>query len=199
MVAMIMVRVLRRDVQKYNERHDLSEEDRQEKYEEETGWKLIHGDVFRPPDCAGWFSVLAGTGVQVFFMTVILLVFACLGFLSPANRGGLMTALPLLFVFSGAFAGYASTRLYLSFSLSFWKTNTLRTAILFPAYVGLIFFCSQPLFMGSQVFKRSSLFDIGGATCFMALYFGSPGLHGQLLSFETRGRGPSHSCEQYKT
>lgn len=139
MVAMIMVRILRRDVQGYNDRHDMSIEDRQEKYEEETGWKLVHGDVFRPPEGAGWFSVLAGTGVQVFFMTMILLVFACLGFLSPANRGGLMTALPLLFVFSGAFAGYASTRIYLSFNLTFWKTNTLRTAVLFPAYVGLVF------------------------------------------------------------
>jgi len=61
-----------------------------------------------------------------------------------------MTALPLLFVFSGAFAGYASTRLYFSFNLTFWKTNTLRTAILFPAYVGLIFFVLNLFLWGAK-------------------------------------------------
>ena len=39
------------------------------------------------------------------------------GFLSPANRGGLMTAMLLLFVFMGAFAGYSSARLYKHFKV----------------------------------------------------------------------------------
>jgi transmembrane 9 superfamily protein 2/4 len=42
-----------------------------------------------------------GTGVQVFAMTLITMVFAVLGFLSPANRGALMTALIVLFVSMG--------------------------------------------------------------------------------------------------
>ena len=33
--------------------------------QEETGWKLVHGDVFRPPSLSGWLSVCVGTGVQV--------------------------------------------------------------------------------------------------------------------------------------
>jgi transmembrane 9 superfamily protein 2/4 len=37
---------------------DASEEEAQE----ETGWKLVHGDVFRPPRAAGWLSVAVGTG-----------------------------------------------------------------------------------------------------------------------------------------
>ena len=35
-------------------------------------------------------------------MTLVTMVFAVLGFLSPANRGGLMTAMLLLFAFMGA-------------------------------------------------------------------------------------------------
>lgn len=96
MIAMIMMRTLHRDLMRYNEM-DESEESQQE----ETGWKLIYSEVFRPPQNGGFFSVLIGSGVQVFSMALLTLVFALLGFLSPANRGGLMTALLLLFVFMG--------------------------------------------------------------------------------------------------
>jgi transmembrane 9 superfamily protein 2/4 len=81
-----------------------------------------------------------GTGIQVFAMTVSTLVFAVLGFLSPANRGGLMTALLLLFVFMGMFAGYSSTRVYKMFKLTEWKSNTLITALFYPGIVFTVFF-----------------------------------------------------------
>ena len=98
MVAVIMLRILHRDLTRYNN-EQLSEEEQKE----ETGWKLIHGDVFRPPVHGGWLAILVGTGTQVFAMTMITLVFAALGFLSPANRGGLMSALLFLFVLMGVF------------------------------------------------------------------------------------------------
>lgn len=71
--------------------------------------------MFRPPSHGSWLAVLVGTGTQLFFMTLITLLFATLGFLSPANRGGLMTAVLLLYVFLGSFAGYSSARLYKTF------------------------------------------------------------------------------------
>ena len=43
MVAMIMIRTLRRDITQYNQLETVEET------AEETGWKLVHGDVFRPP------------------------------------------------------------------------------------------------------------------------------------------------------
>ncbi|KAJ0616719.1 putative nonaspanin (TM9SF) [Helianthus annuus] len=63
--------------------------------EEETGWKVVHGDVFRPPVNSGLLSVYVGAGVQISGMTLTTLIFALLGFLSPSNRGGLMTAMVL--------------------------------------------------------------------------------------------------------
>ena len=86
MVAMIMIRTLRRDISQYNQLETAEEA------QEETGWKLVHGDVFRPPHAPGMLAVHVGTGVQLFGMTFITMSFAVLGFLSPANRGGLMTA-----------------------------------------------------------------------------------------------------------
>ena len=73
-------------------------------------------------------------------MTLCVLTFALLGFLSPANRGGLVTALLLLYVFTGSFAGYHSARLYKLFNGKDWKRNTLVTAALFPVVVCSIFF-----------------------------------------------------------
>lgn len=40
------------------------------------------------------------------------LVFACLGFLSPANRGALMTCAVVLWVLLGTPAGYVAARFY---------------------------------------------------------------------------------------
>ncbi|CEO96034.1 Transmembrane 9 superfamily member [Plasmodiophora brassicae] len=135
MVAMIMMRTLHRDFRRYNELDQ--EEDNQQ---EETGWKLVHGDVFRPPPHGGLFAVLVGSGVQVTLMAVITMFFAVLGFLSPANRGGLMTALVLLFVFMGVAAGYYSARTYKMFGLLEWRKNTLVTALAFPGYNFGVFF-----------------------------------------------------------
>jgi transmembrane 9 superfamily protein 2/4 len=41
--------------------------------QEEFGWKLVHGDVFRPPRKGMLLSVFVGSGVQVLAMTVITL------------------------------------------------------------------------------------------------------------------------------
>ena len=129
MVAMIMMRTLHRDFRRYNE---LEQDD--EAQQEETGWKLVHGDVFRPPQMGGFFSICVGSGVQILMMSLTTLFFSVLGFLSPANRGGLMTALVLLFVFMGIFAGYYAARVYKMFGLLEWRKNTLATALLFPGF-----------------------------------------------------------------
>jgi transmembrane 9 superfamily protein 2/4 len=134
-LAIIMVRTLHRDLAAYNELYE-DEEDEQE----EKGWKLVHGDVFRPPAHAEYFAVLLGTGAQLIGMTVAMLIFACLGFLSPSNRGGLLSALLLLFVSMGIIAGYVSTRTYKMYGLTEWKTNVVRTAVFFPGVMFTGFF-----------------------------------------------------------
>ena len=45
----------------------------QEDAQEEFGWKLVHGDVFRPPRKGMLLSVFAGAGTQIFFMVLITL------------------------------------------------------------------------------------------------------------------------------
>lgn len=64
-LTMIMIRTLRRDIAKYNT------DDNFEETLEETGWKLVHGDVFRPPVHSRFFAAVIGSGIQVFFMALI--------------------------------------------------------------------------------------------------------------------------------
>lgn len=162
MVAMIMMRTLRADVRRYNSMEPNEEA-------EETGWKLVHGDVFRPPRRPMLLAVLIGSGVQVFGMTVITMVFAVLGFLSPANRGMLVTAVVVLFVVMGVFAGYFSTRAYKTFKGVHWKKNTIMTAFAFPGVILAIFFIID-LFMYGQ--KSSSGVPVGTVFSIIALWCG---------------------------
>ncbi|PNF25989.1 Transmembrane 9 superfamily member 2 [Cryptotermes secundus] len=134
MVAMIMLRTLHKDIARYNQI------DSGEDAQEEFGWKLVHGDVFRPPRKGMLLSVLLGSGTQVFCMSLITLAFACLGFLSPANRGALMTCAMVLFVCLGTPAGYVSARIYKSFGGEKWKSNVLLTSMLSPGVVFCLFF-----------------------------------------------------------
>merc|ERR1712050_285174 len=97
MVAMILLRTLYRDITKYNELATAEEA------AEETGWKLVHGDVFRKPKHAKMLAVSVGSGLQIFGMSVVTLIFALLGVLSPAHRGALLQSIMLLFTFMGIF------------------------------------------------------------------------------------------------
>jgi transmembrane 9 superfamily protein 2/4 len=163
-VAMIMIRTLRKDLAEYDNQA-LSAEEQQE----ETGWKLVHGDVFRPPKHGGWFTVMVGSGVQVLGMTVVTLLFALLGFLSPANRGGLMTAVLMFFSLMGIFAGFWGTRLYTMFKLTAWKTNTLKIALFFPGSVFAVFFFINLLIWGE---KSSGAVPFATLIALLVLWFG---------------------------
>ncbi|XP_059637735.1 transmembrane 9 superfamily member 8-like [Cornus florida] len=163
MVAMIMLRTLYRDISKYNQLET------QEEAQEETGWKLVHGDVFRPPTNSDLLCVYVGTGVQFFGMIFVTMIFALLGFLSPSNRGGLMTAMLLLWVFMGLFAGYSAARLFKMFKGTEWKKITLRTAFMFPASVFAIFFILNALIWGE---KSSGAVPFGTMFALVFLWFG---------------------------
>ncbi|XP_073064481.1 transmembrane 9 superfamily member 7 [Primulina eburnea] len=163
MVAMIMMRTLYRDIANYNQLET------QDEAQEETGWKLVHGDVFRAPINSGLLCVYVGTGVQIFGMTLVTMIFALLGFLSPSNRGGLMTAMVLLWVFMGLFAGYSSSRLYKMFKGTEWKRNTLKTAFMFPGILFAFFFVLNALIWGE---KSSGAVPFGTMFALVCLWFG---------------------------
>jgi transmembrane 9 superfamily protein 2/4 len=133
-VAMIMLRTLHRDITHYNRDHT------EELDVEETGWKLVHGDVFRPPARGELLSVLTGTGIQFLGTGIFTLIVAVMGLLSPSNHGSVITAILVLFVLMGSLAGFVSTRLHNSLGLANWRRNTFSTALAFPGISFGVFF-----------------------------------------------------------
>lgn len=163
LVAMILLRTLHRDIVKYNELAT------KEEIEEETGWKLVHGDVFRKPPWSRLLVATVGCGTQLLAMSVVTLLFGALGFLSPAHRGGLLQSTLLLFTFMGVLAGYSSARLYKLFQGDNWKQATWLTALLYPGVVFGIFFSLNLLIWG-----QASAGAVPFATMFslLVLWFG---------------------------
>eukprot|EP01113_Clastostelium_recurvatum_P045807 TRINITY_DN7931_c0_g1_i1.p1 TRINITY_DN7931_c0_g1~~TRINITY_DN7931_c0_g1_i1.p1 ORF type:complete len:469 (-),score=66.40 TRINITY_DN7931_c0_g1_i1:4-1410(-) len=140
--AIIIVRANRANVRHYNQ-IDYNEEI------EEAGWKLISGDVFRPPVHPMLFSVLVGTGVQVFAAVSFTIVLALFGYLSPAGHGIIATG-TTLFNVMGFLAGYFSTRTYKTFHGQNWKANALVTALGFSGVVFGTFLVLNKLLQAQQ-------------------------------------------------
>ncbi|XP_035238281.1 transmembrane 9 superfamily member 4 isoform X1 [Anguilla anguilla] len=128
-LSMIIIRTLRKDIANYNREDDI------EDTMEESGWKNVHGDVFRPPQYPMILSSLLGSGIQLFCMILIVIFVAMLGMLSPSSRGALMTTACFLFMFMGVFGGYFAGRLYRTLKGHRWKKGAFCTATLYPAVV----------------------------------------------------------------
>merc|ERR1740128_637307 len=137
-VLMMIIVIIpeRKNIAKYN----MADEDAEDSIEE-TGWKLVHGDVFRPPFHNKLFAAVIGSGIQIFAMLAITISFAMLGMLSPASRGALLTAAIFLYEFLGVVAGYYSGRLYRTMKGKEWKAAAFLTSTLYPGIVfGIGFF-----------------------------------------------------------
>ncbi|KAF5370602.1 hypothetical protein D9758_002042 [Tetrapyrgos nigripes] len=134
MVSMILYRSISRDISRYNA-IDISED-----VQEDWGWKLVHGEVFRAPKNPMLLSVMAGNGVQLCTMVAVTLVFALLGFLSPSNRGSLATVMMVCWSFFGSIGGYTSSRVYASLGGTDKRKNSFLTATLFPTLVFITVF-----------------------------------------------------------
>ena len=131
MIAAILVRNLRRDISRYNR---LATDEEKAEDLEEYGWKLVHADVFRPPNSPMILAVCCGTGAQILGMTITTIFFSAIGFMSPARRGRLLMAELFLYVVMGSVAGYVSARFYKTFKGKSWQMCTTCTAFCFPGF-----------------------------------------------------------------
>jgi transmembrane 9 superfamily protein 2/4 len=146
MVSTILVRTLKKDIARYNRLDQFALDDfganeaAEDGVQEDSGWKLVHGDVFRPPKNPLFLSVLIGNGAQLFMMAGLTIAFALLGFLSPSNRGALATVIIIFYTLFGFIGGYVSARVYKFFHGESWKLNFFYTPFALPGLVFATFF-----------------------------------------------------------
>lgn len=148
-VFVIFLRTVRRDLTRYEE---LDKEAQAQMNEELSGWKLVVGDVFREPDCSKLLCVMIGDGVQITGMAVVTIVFAALGFMSPASRGMLLTGMIILYLFLGIFAGYVGVRLWRTIkgTSEGWRSVSWLVACFFPGTVFVILTALNFILWGSK-------------------------------------------------
>jgi transmembrane 9 superfamily protein 2/4 len=138
LVISILVRNLKRDIAGYNA--VLGDDEEADDEVDESGWKLIHADVFRPPSTMPMiYCVLVGSGVQLLISSMCSICLAAVGFINPSKRGSMLNYLLSLYMLCGILAGFTSSRLYKSFRGRAWQVCTLFTATLFPGTCFMIF------------------------------------------------------------
>ncbi|XP_004299493.1 PREDICTED: transmembrane 9 superfamily member 3-like [Fragaria vesca subsp. vesca] len=132
-LATILMRVLKNDFVKYAHDEEAAED------QEETGWKYIHGDVFRFPKHKSLFAAALGSGTQLFTLTIFIFILALVGVFYPYNRGALFTALVVIYALTSGIAGYTATSFYCQLEGTNWVRNLLLTGCLFCGPLFLTF------------------------------------------------------------
>ncbi|CAL9184063.1 unnamed protein product [Musa hybrid cultivar] len=132
-LATILMRVLKNDFVKYADDEESAED------QEETGWKYIHGDVFRFPKNKSLLAASLGSGTQLFALTVFIFVLALVGVFYPYNRGALFTALVVIYALTSGIAGFTATSFYFQLEGTNWVRNLLLTGCLFCGPLFLTF------------------------------------------------------------
>ncbi len=139
LVSMILMRTLRNDYAKYAQHGADDVEDRGGDAEE-SGWKLVHGDVFRAPRHLPTLAALLGTGVQMATLVLFVILITIFG-AAYEGRGTIITVFIVCYALTSFVGGYVSGGFNARHSGKRWIKTMLLTAGLFPGAVfGVAFF-----------------------------------------------------------
>ncbi len=140
LVISILIRNLKKDIAVYNKIAVEDLEADEDDGVDESGWKLIHADVFRPPSTMPMlYCVFIGSGIQLVISVFGAIFLAAVGFINPSRRGSMLNYLLSFYMLCGILAGYTSSRLYKAFRGRSWQLCTLATATLFPGTCFMLF------------------------------------------------------------
>lgn len=128
------MRILKKDFSRY------LEVDEEELSEEETGWKMIHGDVFRTPEYVSLYTAIIGAGAQIFSTILILLSCVLLGVFKVTKRGALLTSMILIYALCAIVGGIVAGRVFKQLKGRNWVWNVVLTSCIFPVPLGVVFF-----------------------------------------------------------
>ncbi|PRW59993.1 transmembrane 9 superfamily member 1 [Chlorella sorokiniana] len=131
LVTMIMLRTLRKDYARYTQKDHDDLESLERDMNEESGWKLVHGDVFRPPRFLEVLAALVGTGVQLALLVLSVILITIAGALF-VERGTIVTVFIICYALTSFVGGYVSGSYYARNEGKAWIQTMLLTACTFP-------------------------------------------------------------------
>jgi len=134
LVAVILMRTLKKDITKFT--RDLEEEGDLD-MGEESGWKQVHGDVFRAPPYLTLFSVLIGTGAQLLVLVLVVILLSIVFYHNHPfyRRGTIVTTAVVTYSLTSFVAGYISGSYYSKNGGKAWIKCMIYTASGFPSVV----------------------------------------------------------------
>eukprot|EP01002_Notosolenus_urceolatus_P012712 NODE_427_length_2095_cov_34.292278_g342_i0.p1 GENE.NODE_427_length_2095_cov_34.292278_g342_i0~~NODE_427_length_2095_cov_34.292278_g342_i0.p1 ORF type:complete len:585 (+),score=174.89 NODE_427_length_2095_cov_34.292278_g342_i0:191-1945(+) len=161
-LAYIVLRILKKDYQRYTMIDDPEEE------ADETGWKLLHGDVFRVPPYKSIFCAVLGTGVQLLLLFITMLTLAVVGVFYPYGRGTMTAAVIVLYSVTAVISGFVSGAFYRKLEGKDWVHTCFVTVALFPVPV---FFIWAFLNTVAIWYDSTQALPFGTIVALFALYF----------------------------
>lgn len=103
-VGLIFGGLVRTHISRYNSMDDFDEG-------QSSGWKMLHGDVYRRPWGSRLLATFVGSGVQVTLMVLFLSLATILGVIRPDQRALVIQSAIVVFALFGSPAGYCSAKL----------------------------------------------------------------------------------------
>ena len=109
-----------------------------------TVWKLVHADVFHPPNMSMTYCAFIGSGVQIAISILCTMCLVAIGCIDKSRDTNSMVKWMLfLYIICGTLAGYTSSRLYKGFRGRSLRACTLVTATVFPGTIlSVLLFCN---------------------------------------------------------
>jgi len=130
-VSMILMRTLRKDYARYNEK-DIDDLERD--LGDEYGWKQVHGDVFRAPPFSTFLASFIGSGYQIASVVFIVVIFAIVGELYT-ERGSLLNTAIFMYAITSPINGFFGGGLYARLGGKLWIRQMVIGALLVPALI----------------------------------------------------------------
>jgi transmembrane 9 superfamily protein 3 len=131
-VALILMKTLRRDFSKYavDELEELESLDRAD----DSGWKHVHGDVFRQPSYLIPFSTLYASGVHLLCIVSVALLFAVSNTMTLyLHRGGVRWVMIVIFLLTSFANGYCGGHFYRLYAPKAWKRTMFLQLAFMPS------------------------------------------------------------------
>ncbi|GAB5591834.1 hypothetical protein Unana1_06734 [Umbelopsis nana] len=135
LVAVILLRTIKRDYARYDKEDGLGDFDRD--IGDDYGWKQLHGDVFRQPPKLMLLSSFIGVGNQLIILSAVVILYTIMGDLY-VERATILTATIFLYALTSGVAGYTSASYYAKYGGKDWIRNVILTASLWPGAVSLV-------------------------------------------------------------
>jgi transmembrane 9 superfamily protein 3 len=135
LIIFILMRTVKQDFQRYEFQDRMMEFERD--LNDDYGWKLVNGDVFRRPTRLSVLSALVGTGIQFLVLSIVVMFLTMTGNLyeEPAT---IMSTIIFFYTVSAYVNGYYSGKQFSTYGGKNWIQTAALSCSLWPAVVGMV-------------------------------------------------------------